>query len=642
MNYKIKEYLINKRKIDSTLLEYLYSSSILTFDDSKVSINMKDLDGNNVWVQERYIDFVKINGTKLKSKTKAGWNVWYFYRELNFDNPIIIVEWEIDRLSIASFSNVIWLQWVANLKKLVLWLQIKWVNKIYLLVDNDDSADIAINKMIESDEIDLNWVYDSRLYLWDHNDLNDFIISWEKINLVDIYKTWLCLQDYLDDNIDWNKFLVWKPKWVSVDHNEFAKYVKDKHDLSAADGSLFAYDDGIWNTISKQLVEKLLIHDMEKLLTSHIGLIRNGDRKQILEFLLIHAEDKEMKKVLNTNSIDEINLSDWILDVNTFELREYTKLDYKFCKLDYKFDLLSRNNLIPVKWLEFLAQILWWWEDKDSIISFLQEYIGLLFVPSTKYEKGLLLYWAWANGKGVLLDLIQYIVWSENVANVGLHEINKEQNIYLLFGKLLNIDTDMQQGVQLDSSIIKKIVSWEPVVGKVVYQKPISFTPYARLLLATNELPYLKTLDNSIKRRFVFLNLKQSFVWKEDLNLKDKLKFERDAIFVWAIEWLRRLIKRWNFNIPLELKKEIEKYIHEADSVEQFLESWILKSGEWLFIWNQLLYSLYTEFCKWSGFKPLWSVKLWHRLVAKWYFRHSTWQTRGIKGLSSVEYSSTL
>jgi len=80
------------------------------------------------------------------------------------------------------------------------------------------------------------------------------------------------------------------------------------------------------------------------------------------------------------------------------------------------------------------------------------------------------------------------------------------------------------------------LTSGEPITGKAVYQRPISFTPYARLLLATNELPHLRSADLSIKRRFVFINLKKSFVGKEDPMLKDTLKLERNQIFTRAIE----------------------------------------------------------------------------------------------------------
>jgi phage/plasmid-associated DNA primase len=54
--------------------------------------------------------------------------------------------------------------------------------------------------------------------------------------------------------------------------------------------------------------------------------------------------------------------------------------------------------------------------------------------------------------------------------------------------------------------------------------------------MATNELPYVKTIDDSIKRRFVFLQLKQSFKGKEDVTLIDKIITEKEAIFARAIQ----------------------------------------------------------------------------------------------------------
>jgi putative DNA primase/helicase len=72
-------------------------------------------------------------------------------------------------------------------------------------------------------------------------------------------------------------------------------------------------------------------------------------------------------------------------------------------------------------------------------------------VTDTKYQKALLLYGSGANGKGVFLSAIRNLLGFNNCSNVGLHEINNAQNLYNLFGKLVNIDSDMQQDVQLDS-----------------------------------------------------------------------------------------------------------------------------------------------------------------------------------------------
>ena len=132
--------------------------------------------------------------------------------------------------------------------------------------------------------------------------------------------------------------------------------------------------------------------------------------------------------------------------------------------------------------------------------------------------------------------------------------------------------------------------------------------------------------------------MKQSFLWKEDPTLKERLKSEKNLIFVWAIAWLKRLLKRWHFDIPDELKNDIEWFIKENDSVTQFIESEDTLIWEELSISNKDLYYHYSCFCKENGFKPLGLIKLWNRLLEKWFHRYTNGKTRGIKGLSDIEW----
>ena len=159
-------------------------------------------------------------------------------------------------------------------------------------------------------------------------------------------------------------------------------------------------------------------------------MIKNQDRNHIFDFLMTHAENVEMKKVLDQKHVQEINLSDWILDLQTWNIRPYSKDDYKIHKLEYASDLLNGSSN-PEKWLIFLNQILEGRETKEEIIWFLQEFIGWLFIPSTQYEKALLVYGNGANGKGVLLEVIRDLLGVDNCISIGMHEINRDQNLFL-------------------------------------------------------------------------------------------------------------------------------------------------------------------------------------------------------------------
>ncbi len=619
-----KEYLVESRHIDWELLYFLEDKKIISYHQDHIEFVMKDLDGNIVWVQERYIKPINLYSKQLKSKTKAGTKVWYFFTEIDYQKPIIIIEGEIDFLSVAHISNVIWLQGIGNLRKLVEQLRERGIKQIYLLVDKDHSADTSIGKLLDMDDYFLDNIFDSRELLWEYKDVNEHIVWGWKISMEMIYEYAKSLGDY-KKLID--SFLL---KWwsIRINHNEFAKYMIKKFDISSSKENLFIYNywykKWIWQSLDKQEAKQLIIKQMEFLLSHVINNFKITDVNNTLDFVLSHSKDDWLENALMSWNAQDICLFDGILDIETMNIRSYTKEDYKFQKLSYSKKMFD-DYLEPKQFLNFLDDILEWSKDKDSIKDFLQEFIGWLFVASTKFEKALLIYWTGANWKWVLFNIIKWILWTDNYSSIWLHEINKDQYLYNLIGRLANIDSDMQQNTQLDTGVIKKLISWESISAKKMYKNPIEFLPYCRILIATNELPYLKTIDNSIRRRFVFLNLKQSFIGKEDFNLLNKILEEKNNIFVWAIDWLKRLLKRWFFIVPQELDQELNEFIKENDTIELFFEDGSVIKNSDSKIYYKDIYFLYRIFCNECWYKALSQRNFNKRLKDKWFeeFRDS-------------------
>ena len=622
-----KSYLIN-RHIREDVINSLVEQDLISYEQNKICFKMKDLDWNIVGIQQRFIQSIILDWEQKKSLVTKGGGVWYFYQKLDFSLPIIIAEWEVDWSSIAHLPNAIWLQNVAGLKKLIEWLKAKWVNVIYLLIDQDDPADIAISKLLDLDMSSLANVFDCRGLLWSHKDVNEYIVSWEEINLELIEQHKRSLKNF---KLLINKLVTSNNK---VDHNQFAKYIVEKFNIASVDWNIFMYNSdsnhGIWRPLSKHQFENIIMTKLESLLWWMISTFTNPDKNNIYDFVCVYAENQTLRNRLLFKWDLEVNLKDCILDSQTFQTKKYSKIDYKFQKFPYEYKIFESYQ-DPVVWLKFLDEILEWYNDKYNIIGFLQEFFGSLLIADTKYQKALLCYGSWANWKGVMLSIIRELLWFNNVANIWLHEINNSQNLYNLFGKLANIDSDMQQDVQLDSGIIKKIISWEPIVAKILYKQPVEYIPFARLLIACNEQPYLKTIDNSIRRRFIYLHLKNSFYGREDPDLIKKILKEIDNIFIRSVNWLSRLILRWEFVIPKELTDNLDSFIKENDTVELFLDEWIVKRNDEGKIYNSDLYPLYKFFCNDCWYKPLSQKNLNKRLRDKWFKsdpddRDNTWR----------------
>ena len=619
-----KKYL-ESRGIKENSIENLGQKGLIKYEQEFISFTMKDLDWNIVWEQQRFINPDK---GKLKSKTKHGTKVWYFYTNIDRTKPVIVVEWEIDRLSIVDLPNVIWLQGIANFKKLIHELKSKWASEIYFVVDNDESADRSIGMILDMDNSFLSNVFDARWILWEYKDINDYVCAGWVITLDNIYQYAKSLWDF-KKLID--SFLL-KGNVPRINHNEFAKYIIRKFTIASSKENLFVYNyrlqKWIRQPLDKQQMKKIIIMEMESALSHAITNFKTTDLNSIFDFIISHSKDDDLEDWLMFPNQEEICLSDWILDIQTMETRPYMKEDYKFQNLRYS-SFVFKSYTEPTRFLLFLGQILDWFKEPDKIVSFVQEFIGLLFVSNTKFEKALLLYWPWGNGKGVLLWVIKELLWPSNCANIGLHEINKDQYLFNLIGKVANIDSDMQQNVQLDSGIIKKLISWESISAKTVYKQPIEFVPYARLLIATNELPYIKTIDNSIRRRFIFIHLKKSFYGKENPNLIKEILEEKDNIFVWAMHGLKRLLDRDNFIIPTELNDELESFIKENDTVELFFDDGIVIPSDKEKIYYRDIYFLYRNFCNESGYKALSKRNFNRRVKDRGFdeeFRDATWR----------------
>lgn len=638
---EVKLYLTQKRGISSDVVALLEEQNLLSYANEPVlmaKVVMRDLDGNQTWTQERYIHKVIVWDQSLKTKTTKKTKVSYFYTELDFTKPVVIVEGELDRMTALTLGipNVIGLQGVGNLKKLVEALLEKDVQNIYLLVDNDAPANKAITSLLTLEESYLKRLWDSRRCLGQYSDLNDLMKDDWIISFSDIKSQAKSLRGYFDllrSFVDWSDWT--KPV---INHNNFSKRLIKKFHYQSADENIFQYNtSGIWTVADPEYLKKNIMENLEIWLGGIIAKFKKRDIDEVFELIKINAYNQGLKKSLTDVIEYDLNLEDGILNTHTRELRPYIKEEFKIHKLKYHSSLLDTVEE-PVRFLKFLNEILEGHINKQELVLFVQQFIGHLFLPITRYEVGLFLFWSGGNWKSVLLDVIKELVGKNNISFVPLSKFKKDQYVYNLMGKLVNIDNEMDSWAILDSSIIKSAISWEEISWKKVYVNPISFSTYARIIIASNLLPDTKNAkDDSVSRRFCFLNFKQSFILNRNTNLLQELLEEKDLIFAWSMRWLKDLVSdpKKKLEIPEVQKDELNTLIKENDIVEMFLEYWNIKRDiEWK-LSNEEIYREFQIFCKDMGERPLSQISLSKKLVSKWFKRFEG-KERWFYGLSIV------
>ncbi len=346
-------------------------------------------------------------------------------------------------------------------------------------------------------------------------------------------------------------------RWM-LNANEFVKYFLEKFKYKLLGWRPMLKTAGWWVNIWYKEVQQNLIKELE----ANFDEVTVKMVSSCIFFLVRTWEDKWIIDYLDNINPYWIHLIDGIYDVTSKKFHKYTEKEALLIKnvLPYTYkDLMWPDS--PKVFINFLKQIFKWEKDVSDNIKFIQEFMWLLLIPNSMFEKWLFIFGAWGNGKWVLLNVIQEMLWDMNCSSAGINELMDKTVTYNLIGKLANIDYDVFSQAYLDKEVVKKIISWERIVSKQLYTQPLPFKPFARMLCASNYMPKVRHVDKSVSRRFYFLELRNSFVWREDIHLKEKLSKEKKQILVWAFKGLQRLITNQKFTIPRQLLDNESRFL---------------------------------------------------------------------------------
>ena len=227
------------------------------------------------------------------------------------------------------------------------------------------------------------------------------------------------------------------------------------------------------------------------------------------------------------------------------------------------------------RFLQFMDEIFECDNDKDAKIRCVLEAIGYSLTTDTKYEKFIMLIGSGANGKSVLLSVLESLVGSKLVSAVQPSQFdNKFQRAHLA-GKLINIVTEIAEGAEIADAQLKAIVSGELTTAEHKLKPPFDFNPYATCWFGTNHMPHTRDFSEALFRRAIILKFNNKFnegSAKCDPDLKDKLKKELPGILNVALNAYALLGRIGRFTTPNESREAAKDWRLESDQIAQFFE----------------------------------------------------------------------
>lgn len=256
-------------------------------------------------------------------------------------------------------------------------------------------------------------------------------------------------------------------------------------------------------------------------------------------------------------------------------------------------------------WLDALDTI--FCKDKD-LIAYVQQIVGMAAVGRVYLESLIIAYGEGRNGKSTFWNAIAHVLgtysgnMSADTLTVGCKR-NVKPELAEAKGKRLIIAAELEEGMRLNTSVVKQMCSTDEIFAEKKYKDPFSFTPSHTLVLYTNHLPRVGANDPGTWRRLIVIPFHARIEGNSDVkNYADFLVSKAaPSIMAWIIEGARKAISR-NFHIPCPacVEDAIKSYREDNDWLGHFMHDCceierggMAKSGE--------MYREYRAYCQQTG-----------------------------------------
>lgn len=396
------------------------------------------------------------------------------------------------------------------------------------------------------------------------------------------------------------------------------------------------YDGKVWNEssvkaheLAQQLTEQQLAEAREQLAAAqkaedeaavsgdedakrdaHLAIVNaKGYRSYVLacrKTSKIAAALKEAQPMLAIK-VDELDADPFLLNtpggtvnLKTGELKPHDAYD-----LCTKITTVSPGNKGAELFADFLNVITC--GDKE-LENHLQVIAGMAAIGKVFSELLIIAYGGGRNGKSTFFNLIARAMGSYSGGlSAEFLTINNRQNkkpeFAELRGKRLVIAGELEEGMRLDTAVVKKLCSTDPIRAEKKYKDPFDFIPSHTIVLYTNHLPKVGTSDAGTWRRLVVVPFNAVIEGSADIkNYTDYLLTHAGgAVMAWIIEGAARFIQGgYRIDPPECVKQAIREYRHANDWLNHFLTErceidprYFERAGN--------LYYKYREYCAGTG-----------------------------------------
>lgn len=256
------------------------------------------------------------------------------------------------------------------------------------------------------------------------------------------------------------------------------------------------------------------------------------------------------------------------------------------------------------------------WEDaldtffcRDAeLIEYVQKIIGMAAIGEVFMEALIIAYGEGRNGKSTLFNTISNVLGtyagtiSAESLTVGCRH-NARPEMAELKGKRLVIAAELEDGMRLNTAVVKKLCSTDEISAEKKYKDPFKYKPSHTLVLYTNHLPRVGVTDAGTWRRLIVIPFNAKIEGSSDIKNYANYLTEKAGPYImkWIIEGAQKaMADGYHIKQPDVVVQAIESYRRDNDWLGAFFEeccelgdTYQQKSGDF--------YQAYREFCAATG-----------------------------------------
>jgi putative DNA primase/helicase len=327
-------------------------------------------------------------------------------------------------------------------------------------------------------------------------------------------------------------------------------------------GSFWMWAGGVWKRTDDRAVKQRIHEKCEKEIASQNTV------NSILELCKTEVYAEDVLQDVECRFINCIN-GELHWTGSEWELRPHNRAHFSTSQLPVAYD----PQAPAPRFEQFLTEVFRDDPDAEEKAVIVCEALGYSLLSTCEFEKFFLLIGNGANGKSVLLRLLEDLAGPGNVAAVQPSQFDNKFQRAHLHCQLVNLVSEIAEGAEIADAQLKAIVSGELTTVEHKMQKPFDFRPYCTCWFGTNHLPHTRDFSAALFRRAVVLTFNRTFAPDEqDQRLRDKLRDELPGVLNLALEGMAGVFDRGGFTSAASVEAAKDAWKLEADQVAQFAD----------------------------------------------------------------------